>query len=445
MTDTYGDYLYIFDGADTNAPLIGEFTSTSVPSALVSLESTSIDGALTFVFYSDVMSRDEGWEADVTVTEKKTHDLMAVSLKGDLYPGAESETIYAFTIRNKGVDKVAATDYKVKLLDAAGSVLAEMDGVEIGTMQSIVFDMKFTSSESGDIKIHAEIEYAGDDDKTNNSSEELSVSVLEEGSQFISIGDHDEEISVLPVSFMTGESIGETIYYKDEVGLKSGTLQMISYRFSSVGTSYSNIPVKIWVGETELEDLSETSIPADEMTLVFDGTASVTPGDEEWIFQLTTPYSYKGGNLVILILKGNPGSTSYDISFKGTYGFYDSDPQRSRFYSAFDDSEVLDPNAVPIGYSGSTMWPDVKMLFTDASSGITKVVDDLSVRIYPNPVSDILYVEGVDIQKIEIFDGTGRQVYVSDNLFTVDMSSYPTGIYYLRVVTDQGKVSTKKS
>lgn len=59
------------------------------------------------------------------------------------------------------------------------------------------------------------------------------------------------------------------------------------------------------------------------------------------------------------------------------------------------------------------MWPDVKMLFTDASSGITKVVDDLSVRIYPNPVSDILYVEGVDIQKIEIFDGTGRQVYVS--------------------------------
>ena len=65
---------------------------------------------------------------------------------------------------------------------------------------------------------------------------------------------------------MTGESIGETIYYKDEVGLKSGTLQMISYRFSSVGTSHSNIPVKIWVGETELEDLSETSIPADEMT-----------------------------------------------------------------------------------------------------------------------------------------------------------------------------------
>ena len=440
----YGDYLYIFDGADTNAPLIGEFTSTSVPSALVSLESTSIDGALTFVFYSDVMSRDEGWDADVTVTEKKTHDLMAVSLKGDLYPGAESETIYAFTIRNKGVDKVAATDYKVKLLDAAGSVLAEMDGVEIGTMQSIVFDMKFTPSESGDIKIHAEIEYAGDDDKTNNSSEELSVSVLEEGSQFISIGDHDEEISVLPVSFMTGESIGETIYYKDEVGLKSGTLQMISYRFSSVGTSYSNIPVKIWVGETELEDLSETSIPADEMTLVFDGTASVTPGDEEWIFQLTTPYSYKGGNLVILILKGNQGSTSYDISFKGTYGSYDSDPQRSRFYSAFDDSEVLDPNAVPIGYSGSTMWPDVKMLFTDASSGITKVVDDLSVRIYPNPVSDILYVEGVDVQKIEIFDGTGRQVYVSDNLFTVDMSSYPIGIYYLRVVTNQGKVSTKK-
>lgn len=443
-TDTYGDYLYIFNGADTHAPLMGEFTSTSVPSALVSLESTSEDGALTFVFYSDIMSRDEGWEAEVTVTEKKQHDLVAVSLEGNLYPNAGAEATYAFTVRNKGVEKVAAADYKVKLLDNAGSVLAEVNGVEIESMETVVFDMKFTPSESGDMSIHAEIEYAGDDDSANNESAVLSVMVLEEGSQFISIGEHDEELLVLPVSFMSGESISETIYYKDEIGIGNGTLQMISYPISSVGTSYSNVPVKIWVGETELADLSETSVPADDMTLVFDGTMNIAPGDEEWVFQLATPYSYKGGNLLILMLKGNPGFTSYDVGFKGTYGVYDVDPQRSRYNSTFDDSEVLDPNVVPIGYSSSTMWADVKLLFTDTNSGIANPVDEPSVRVYPNPVNDVLYVEGDNIRAIEIFDGTGRRVYTSDSRHTVDMAAYPAGIYYLRIMTDEGLLAVKK-
>lgn len=100
---------------------------------------------------------------------------------------------------------------------------------------------------------------------------------------------------------------------------------------------------------------------------------------------MTTPYSYKGGNLVILILKGNPGSTSYDISFKGTYGSYGSDPQRSRFYSAFDDSEVLDPNAVPIGYSGSTMWLEMLKCCLPMQVRVLQKLLMICRCIYPNP------------------------------------------------------------
>lgn len=441
-TDTYGDYLYVFDGSSVEAPLIGKFTSYSVPAELKSVESTSADGALTFVFVSDIMSRYEGWEADVTVTEKKQNDLVAESLKGDLYPAAQSEASYKFVVFNKGVNAVEAADYKVKLFDGSNNLLAEVPGEKIESMHSAEFTLAFIPSEAGDMSIYAEIEYAGDDDVSNNRSETLSISVLEEGSQFISVGDHSESILVTPMSFMSNESLTETIYYKDEIGLDGGLLKSLTYSFISVGTAYSNVPVQIWVSETEMEDLDETSIPANEMTLVFDGTISVNTDDEECVFQLATPYNYKGGNLAVLIYKRSAGSTSYDVNFKGTYG-QTTDLKRSRFTSTFDDSEVLDPNAVPIGYSAGTIWPDVKLLFTDVASGMTKVVEP-GMKVYPNPVSGILNIEGNDIQKVELFNYTGQVMFVSGAVTSIDMASYPVGIYYLKITTNEGLSTVKK-
>ena len=443
-TDTWGDYLYIFNGASVESPLIGKYTSMSVPAELQSLESTSADGALTFVFVSDVMSRYEGWEADVTVVEKKQNDLVAGSLKGDLFPAAQTVASYTFLVSNKGVNAVGASDYKVRLVDGSGSLLDEVSGEDLESMQSAEFTLSFTPSEAGDMSIHAEIEFADDNDLSNNQSEVLSISVLEEGCEFVSVGDNTESLLVMPISFMSGESLSETIYYKDEIGILGGSLKSITYQFVSVGTAYSSVPVQIWVAETEMEDLNETSIPANEMTLVFDGTVSVSPGDEELVFQLATPYNYKGGNLVVLVYKKSAGSTSFDVNFKGTYGSYNSDPKRSRYTSTFDDSEVLDPNAVPLGYSAGTTWVNIKMLFTDVPSGVTTVVEPAKVTAYPNPVSGILNIAGDDIQKVELYSYTGQIVYVSGGVNAIDMASYPAGVYYLKITAGEGSPIVKK-
>ncbi len=58
------DDLFIYDGEDTNAPLIGEYTDTDSPGVVV-----ASDSCLTVVFQSDGSVSDPGWVADILCVE----------------------------------------------------------------------------------------------------------------------------------------------------------------------------------------------------------------------------------------------------------------------------------------------------------------------------------------------------------------------------------------
>ncbi len=58
------DDLFIYDGENTNAPLIGEFTDTDSPGVVV-----ASDSCLTVVFQSDGSVADPGWVADILCVE----------------------------------------------------------------------------------------------------------------------------------------------------------------------------------------------------------------------------------------------------------------------------------------------------------------------------------------------------------------------------------------
>ncbi len=60
--DCQFDYLEIFDGKDTLAPLIGKWCGTDNPGSIVA---HNIDGALTFRFHSNAMINDAGWKAEL--------------------------------------------------------------------------------------------------------------------------------------------------------------------------------------------------------------------------------------------------------------------------------------------------------------------------------------------------------------------------------------------
>ena len=66
-TEANYDYLYIYNGTSTSANLIGQYSGTTSPGTVTA---TNADGALTFVFTSDVSQTASGWVATVSCVER---------------------------------------------------------------------------------------------------------------------------------------------------------------------------------------------------------------------------------------------------------------------------------------------------------------------------------------------------------------------------------------
>jgi hypothetical protein len=71
-------------------------------------------------------------------------------------------------------------------------------------------------------------------------------------------------------------------------------------------------------------------------------------------------------------------------------------------------------------------------------------VSAISVRAYPNPVKDILNIEGADGNNIEVYNSRGQFIFSKqsgNNLTTLDMSALPFGLYLIRVNGETIKVT----
>ena len=67
-----------------------------------------------------------------------------------------------------------------------------------------------------------------------------------------------------------------------------------------------------------------------------------------------------------------------------------------------------------------------------------------SVKIYPNPVNNMLFISGgSEKYNIEIYTLTGQKLYQDFNVSTIDMSLYENGIYIIKIY-DQNSISTKR-
>ena len=69
-------------------------------------------------------------------------------------------------------------------------------------------------------------------------------------------------------------------------------------------------------------------------------------------------------------------------------------------------------------------------------------VDNMNVAVYPNPVCNVLNVEGSDIQQVEIMDLNGRTI-LTTNEKAINISNLASGMYMVRVITAEGIHTTK--
>ena len=74
--------------------------------------------------------------------------------------------------------------------------------------------------------------------------------------------------------------------------------------------------------------------------------------------------------------------------------------------------------------------------------------DNNGIRIYPNPVRDELTIDNVQLimsNNVEVYDVSGKKI---DNcglsiVNSIDVSTLPAGIYFVKIETDKGIVTKK--
>lgn len=74
-------------------------------------------------------------------------------------------------------------------------------------------------------------------------------------------------------------------------------------------------------------------------------------------------------------------------------------------------------------------------------TGLTETTD-LQIAVFPNPVENILYVNG-EYQSVELVDITGKAIAQYRNQSGIDVSNLAKGIYLIKIETDNGSVVKK--
>lgn len=117
-----------------------------------------------------------------------------------------------------------------------------------------------------------------------------------------------------------------------------------------------------------------------------------------------------------------------------------------------ENNEEVDPNDLPEGNytviatddNNCEIDGEVEVIYNSIEDALNK-----SFELYPNPTSDILYINPRNIQDytITIFDQFGRQVYYSKsyNSLRISLGEFENGIYYASINTVNGQIIKKIS
>jgi len=339
-------------------------------------------------------------------------DLMALSFTGEDIIYENTTNNFTAAIGNTGFNAVAAGAYQVQacaMVNGLETIFGEVEGTAVAPGQNVSLEIPVNIIETGVYGLYSKIIWGDDMNPINNSSDVLQVEVINESIVVKNIGDYPPTqqtpyYNYYPINFddYRGASLHECLYYPNELNT-GGIINRFSY-YAAIGTYLPERKIKVWMVQTDKEDFDEGAIPADEMTLVFDGIVNFNLGLNRVNFNLDYPFVYTGGGSLAVMVYYYQGGNPYivdDANF--AYQYLEYGPMRN----GFDDwYTTVDPNDLT-NMSYVANFPVTSLMF-ETGNGL----GDLSGKVFYQENS--LPVEGakVEIENTD-FPGTKAEIYTN--------------------------------
>ena len=377
---------------------------------------------------------------DVSLYKLFDNDLAAITASGNTTPSVGLESVYTVSVKNRGV--LPQNTYSVKLMREGDLELKTQQGTSITSGEILEYEFTWTpqDGDEGETSIYGVVELIGDEQPANNQTDNLTLIVQPAGTVAVTIGTGTDFPNVrIPFDFYYMTNFSQTLYYPSEIGLSQGSLTSIAYT-NKFTADLPEKGVKIWVGETNLTDLSEGWVDFETLTLVYDGTVDFPSGENTILIPLDVPYAYMGGNLVVYTNKVWKNEYfSSNERFKCT-----NDAGSNRTYHRSVDAE-LEPDNPGSGWASD--WHPNTTLFFIASPTSTPLNQLPNVNAYPNPFDEQISISNVDcVERVIITNILGQQIMdiKLNEQSTISTDALGSGFYLITFEGLDGERTTRK-
>jgi hypothetical protein len=236
------------------------------------------------------------------------HDLNALSISGFGFPTVDIPTTFYAEIRNDGFS--IAEDFTVNLMqyiDGENDILLESVFVnsilptDIETVEIVWIPLTDER-----IMVYAYIDFPMDENPTNDKSNLKTLIIQPKGTETVYIKEsgNPNPSTQTPFSYHWPSSLTQTIYTQAEIGL-SGRLTGFVWNFIGYGDVASEIPITVWVAETDIKCFETNDwVPFEAFTEVhFAPLPAHIRGPRDFYIEIDPPFDYTGGSLVIMTLR----------------------------------------------------------------------------------------------------------------------------------------------
>lgn len=238
------------------------------------------------------------------------NDMKMVEFNPFQTPSKNEPIDYQVKVQNNGLVALADGDYTVKIMqvtDEGDVEIASVPGIAANPTQIKTHTLSVTFDKIGPTGVYAVVDLPGDQKPDNDMSIVRPVYVQVNGTTIVEVANGTTEEYNIPSSMGQASTISEVIYPADMINPTdiTGFITGIAYEYNNINTAPTlNVPIEIWVGETELETLAGGFINGTELTKVAVANIDLQIGlNQQLYIPFLAPYNYQGGNLCVLFFK----------------------------------------------------------------------------------------------------------------------------------------------
>ena len=119
----------------------------------------------------------------------------------------------------------------------------------------------------------------------------------------------------------------------------------------------------------------------------------------------------------------------------------------SLHFNAFNGIDKNIPVYIPCHTLDLYRYTEVWGEFTNFIEDCSLVVDEegsVEVRVYPNPASDLVTIEGIEAVEMQVFNAVGQLVETVHHTNQIVVSGWAKGVYVVKIMGNDGFVCTKR-